>query len=163
MNFSSMLKSIRLSWREHKGVQLATLVVLTATFTVVISVLSLTANLRHILHSWGESVQMTAYLKDGVAERDVASVTDALNAMTEFKSVSFVTKDEAKARFSQQMASYAAGLLADAGLENPFPASFQMAFARQFEIGDLAALAAKIQELPGVEEVSYGQDWIHNY
>lgn len=163
MSLASIIKSIRLSWREHKGVQLATLVVLTATFTVVVSIVSLTSNLRHVLNTWGDSVQMTAYLKDDVKDRDVAAVSDALNAMAEFKAVTFVTKDEAKVRFSQQMSSYASGLLTDAGLENPFPASFQMAFARQFGLESLSALAARIHALPGIEEVSYGQDWIQNY
>ncbi|MEQ1879179.1 MAG: hypothetical protein ABL958_21250, partial [Bdellovibrionia bacterium] len=83
MKFSSVTKAIRLSWREHKGVQLATLVVLTATFTVVVSVVSLTLNVGNILKSWGDSVQVTAYLKDGIAEREVAAVNEALGAMNE--------------------------------------------------------------------------------
>ena len=163
MSFIGVAKTLRLSWREHKAVQIATLVVLTATFTVVVSVVSLTINFGNILQSWGESVQVTAYIRDGVNERDVAAVGEAIKAMDEFKEIKFVTKEQAKTRFAEQMTGFASGLVNDAGLENPFPASFQISFAEKREVANLSELARKIQELPAVEDVSYGQDWIQNY
>lgn len=163
MSFSTAVKSMKLSWREHKGVQLATLVVLTATFTVVVSVVSLTLNFGNVLQSWGDSVQVTAYLKDGLAEREISSVGEAIQAMKEFRDVEFVDKEQAKTKFVEQMTGFAAGLTADAGMENPFPASYQLSLVEKRDVAELSALAQKIQELPGVEDVSYGQDWIKNY
>jgi cell division transport system permease protein len=163
VNFRSVIKASHLSWREHKGVQLATIAVLASTFTVVISFFSFTSNLRNVLHAWGDSVQMTAYLKDGLVERDISSVAEAIKSTAVFKDVTFISKDEAKSKFNQQMSNFAPGLPGDPGIENPFPASFQMSFVEQKDVTALTQLSDQLMKISGVEDVSYGQDWIQNY
>jgi cell division protein FtsX len=56
------LKSFKRSWVHHTGMQLATLTVLAATFSVIVFVLSISMNFKRILASWGDGVQMTVYL-----------------------------------------------------------------------------------------------------
>lgn len=161
------LKSFRRSWVHHTGMQLATLTVLAATFTVVVFVFSLSINLRRILASWGDGVQMTAYLHDDISDDGLKALRQRLTETGEFREIAYVPREKATERFKKQMASYAPDLLADADFSNPFPASFRLVLkggvASDAEVKKLEALAADVQRMAGVEDVSYGQSWLKNY
>ncbi len=161
------LKSFRRSWIQHTGMQVATLTVLAATFSVVIFVASFSMNFHRFLASWGEGTQVTIYLRDEVDNAAATKLTSQLEAFREVRSVHFVPRETATEDFKRQMASYAPHLLADADFSNPFPASFKLQLrgsaATPEEIAGLEQFALKLQTLPGVEDVSYGQSWVHNY
>ncbi|MGE3975007.1 MAG: cell division protein FtsX [Bdellovibrionales bacterium] len=161
--FSSIWKHIRFSWRNHFGVQLATLTVLTATFTVIISLLSLSLNMRNILVHWGESIQITAYLKDDLPIGAASKIEQRLKKMEEFRDIHFISKQDAQESFVDQMAKYSPNLLQDKDIANPFPANFQMDLASRMDYGDLQEIAKTIMSFEGVEDVSYGEDWVQNY
>jgi cell division transport system permease protein len=163
MKPSQVFKHIRFSWKNHFGVQFSTLTVLTATFTVIISLLSLSFNLKSILTHWGESIQITAYLKDDLSPESISRVESQLKGMNEFSKVSFVSKLAAQESFSHQMAKYSPNLLEDKEMANPFPANFQMDMAGQESFSRLQDLAKTILAFDGVEDVSYGEDWVENY
>ncbi len=161
------LRSFRRSWIHHTGMQLATFTVLTATFVVVGFVLSLSLNLNRLLASWGDTVTLTAYLKEEVT-------TDRLDALrTEIEKLPIVSKIEhtpreaATERFKSQMASYAPGLLEDSDFANPFPASLRISLVggvrTEEDVKTLENLAKQIGALSGIEDVSYGQSWVQNY
>lgn len=161
------LKSFRRSWVHHTGMQLATLTVLAATFTVVVFVLSLSLNLRRILASWGGGVQITAYLNDDVSDEAIDSIRGKLERTGRFREISYIPREAATEKFKKQMASYAPDLLADADFSNPFPASFHLILkegaASEAEVKRLEVLAAEVGKIEGVEDVSYGQSWLKNY
>ncbi len=161
------LKSFRRSWVHHTGMQLATLTVLASTFTVVVFVLSLSLNLRRILASWGDGVQMTAYLNDDVPNDTIQNLKKHFATSDDFREVVYVPRERATENFRSQMASYAPDLLADADFSNPFPASFRLVLkkgvATETDVTALEETAASIKKLEGIEDVSYGQSWIHNY
>ena len=160
---SSIWKHIRFSWGNHFGVQLATLTVLTATFTVIISLLSLSLNLRNILVHWGESIRITAYLKDDLTPEAVSKIEASLKSMNDFSRVQFISKEDAQKSFSSQMAKYSPNLLEDKDLANPFPANFQMDIADRSSFSKLQDIAKSLMGFQGVEDVSYGEDWVENY
>ncbi len=162
-SFSSIFKSISYTWKNHFVVQIATFSVLVATFTVIFSILSLSFNLDRILVSWGESVKITAYLKDDLPADAVSKVESALREVSEIREVQFVSKDEAQKNFAEQMAKYSPDLLNDREFSNPFPANFQMNLADQGLYRNIAEIAKKVSSIAGVEDVSYGQDWVENY
>jgi len=161
------LKSFRRSWVHHTGMQLATLTVLASTFTVVVFVLALSMNLKRILASWGNGVQMTAYLNEDVSDQAVRDLKERLQAMDRFHDISFIPKEKATENFKTQMASYAPDLLVDADFSNPFPASFRMQLkdgvASETDVSKLEAISAEVQGFKGIEDVSYGQSWLRNY
>jgi len=147
--------------------QLATLTVLASTFTVVVFVLSLSLNLRRILASWGDGVQITAYLHDDVSNETIQKLKTHFKTSKEFREVIYIPREKATENFRAQMANYAPDLLADADFANPFPASFRIVLnkgiATDKDVTVLEETAANIKKLDGVEDVSYGQSWIHNY
>lgn len=162
-SFNQIFKSISYTWKNHFVVQFATLSVLAATFTVIFSILSLSINLNRVLVSWGESVKITAYLKDELKETSTSAIENALKNIGEVKEVQFVSKDQAQKNFAEQMAKYSPDLLNDPEFSNPFPANFQMSLTDQLSFLHIDDIAKQVAAISGVEDVSYGQDWVENY
>lgn len=165
--FSNDLKSFKRSWVHHTGMQLATFSVLTATFTVVALVLSLSLNVNRLLASWGETVQLTAYLDEGLTAAQIPVIQAELEKLPSVESVTHVAREAATANFKTQMASYAPDLLTDADFANPFPASFRITLRggvhSEKDFASLEKIAAAAGKVKGVEDVSYGQTWVKSY
>ena len=160
-------RSFRRSWVHHTGMQLATLTVLAATFTVVVFVFSLSVNLRRVLTAWGEGIQMTVYLSEGLDAEKVKKIRAALESMPEVAKASYIPKEAATENFKKQMASYAPDLLGDSDFANPFPASYRLTLQKSVTAGgdvdQLEKLAGRIEKIEGVEDMSYGESWVRNY
>lgn len=167
MVFSDDLKNIGRSWQKHFGMQFATVTVLTATFSAVIFMLSLGMSFQRVLTVWGEQIQISAYLNDGLNETMVSELKKSLESRSEVESVSYISKPQAATLFRDQMASYAPELMSDTEFATPFPASFQIRLRDEKSSGgDVARLesfAKEVGKMEGVEDVSYGQSWVRNY
>ncbi len=161
------LRSFRRSWVHHTGMQIATLTVLTATFSVVIFVLLLSSNVRKVISAWGDTVQVTAYLREDIDEAATTRLQKAISALPEVANIDYIARESATAQFKTQMASYAPDLLNDADFANPFPASFRISLKggvkSDEDLHKLEGVSAQIGKLDGVEDVSYGQSWVKNY
>jgi cell division transport system permease protein len=147
--------------------QIATLTVLTATFSVVIFVLLLSSNVRKVISAWGDTVQVTAYLREDIDEAATTRLQKAISALPEVANIDYIARESATAQFKTQMASYAPDLLNDADFANPFPASFRISLKggvkSDEDLHKLEGVSAQIGKLDGVEDVSYGQSWVKNY
>lgn len=167
MRLNEHLRSFKRSWVHHTGMQLATLGVLAATFTVAVFVLSVSLNVKNLLSHWGESVQMSVYLEDTIAPVDRDKVRQAFQGDERIGKVEYIAKEQATAAFKEKMSNYAPDLLEDSEFANPFPASYQVTLAKGISAEKLAAtfdhLSSKFTSFKGVEDVSYGQSWVRNY
>lgn len=161
------MKHLVESFRHHARLQFATVLVLVASFTVIAGVLTINSNMQKILTLWGESLQMSIYLSDNVSTEQVSSVQKYLTENTNVDKLKFVSKEDALVNFREQMASYAPDILKDNDLLKFLPSSFQFSLSSvvsstdQLQVMKDLAVALKVQ--PGVDEVSYGQDWIKSY
>lgn len=161
------MKSIFISWKRQFTLQLATAVVLIACFTVVGGVLTASFNLDKILTLWGESMQMSAYLDEGVTSNQMSAIENFFKNNNTIEKVEFISKEKATETMRRQMAGYAADILNDADLVKELPASFKIGLIKKIapndQLGAMQELASLLKALPGIEEVSFGQDWIKNY
>lgn len=157
------LRNLKRSWSQHLVTQISTLVVLTATFTVIFTIGSLLINLREILSLWGKDIQMTVFLEEDLGGDQLSSVGDSLKTFSDFKSLKFVNKEDARQRFIEQMPGFARDVIEDPDFSNPFPASYQLGGVAREHLAKLPDLAREILKIAGVEDVSYGQDWVENY
>lgn len=164
---SHLFKSILRSWREHTGTQIATLVVLTGTFTIVALFLFIQANFVRILTRWGDNVQFAVFLEDSASAAQVSVVKEFLESSGRFKAVDFVSKEKAAETFRQQMGNNSPELLRDPEFGNPLPASFEARLKEGVDSKSgydvLVDLAGRVGSLPGINDVSYGQGWVENY
>jgi cell division transport system permease protein len=161
------VKHFKSSWVHHTGMQLTTLAVLTATMSVIAFALSLAMNFKNVLASWGDTVQVTAYLADGTSAERVSALREEVKKIPVVDSVEYVDRETATNQFKSQMASYAPTLLNDSDFANPFPASLKVhlrgGVKSEADVKELERVAAEVGRLAGVEDVSYGQSWVQNF
>jgi cell division transport system permease protein len=167
MAFKRSLEAITRSWRQHIGMQIATLAVLTATFAVVLFMVTLTQNFKRVLTVWGENVQISVYLEDGLSETAIQTLKADFAARPEVASAEYLSKEKAADLFRDQMASYAPDLMSDSEFSTPFPASINLKLkgdsANEANVAKLETIAQELLKREGVEDVSYGQSWVRNY
>lgn len=162
-SFSHIAKS----WKHHTGLQFSTALILTVSFAVIMGVLTVTKNLQNILTLWGDSLQMSVFINEDAAPEKIANLQMYLKNHKKIENVKFISSEEALHDFKDQMASYAPGLLNDSDLLKYIPTSFQLAFksspGNENQLEDMKTIAGEIKAIDGVDEVSFGQDWVKNY
>jgi cell division transport system permease protein len=160
------LAHIAKSFRSHFKLQAATFTVLIAGFSVVAGVLTASDNLQRILTLWGDSMQMSVYFSENATERDISSVQSFIEMKGKFTTPKWVSKQEALESFQAQIASYAPDLLKDPELVKFIPSSLQLGVDKSVELSAhlplLQETAAALKVFPGVDDVSFGQDWVKN-
>jgi len=163
----NIILHISKTWRHHLKLQIATVIVLVACFVVVSGVLTLSTNMLRILTLWGESMQVSVYLKDDVNGDHVFAIEKYLTENQNVEKTKLVSKPEALRLFQEQMASYAPDILGDKDLIKFIPASFQFGISKVVPVQDqllvMQDLATNLRVMAGVEDVSYGQDWVKSY
>jgi cell division transport system permease protein len=165
---SGLWNSFLSSWRSHFVMQMATLTVLTASFTVITAFWNVSENMNRLIAEWGDSAQLTVYLKDETLDADIDFVQQHLHGLPGVSKVTYTSKAEAFKKFLSQVKLYAPALSQDQGFENALPASFEATLTpesneRTGRYDRLASVTKDIEKLAGVEDVSYGQGWVENY
>lgn len=152
---------------KKRGLQFSTFLILAASFSVVTGMLLVGENLQRVLTLWGESLQMSVYLSENITPETTEELRETLLKDQEIDKVQFVTREEALDQFREQMASYAPDLLGDGDLLKMIPSSFQFSLSKSIppedQLSTMQSIATRLQVQPGVEEVSYGQDWVKSY
>lgn len=152
---------------KNWALKFSTLVVVTACFVVLAGTLLLSKNFRNILTLWGEDVQMNVYLAQDISESGRTFIENKIKENPNVEKIILVTQEQALNDFRSQMASYAPDINQDEELLRLIPASFQVKLASSVgaeqQMQSLKELAAVVRPLEGVEDVSYGQEWIAKY
>lgn len=153
--------------QKNWALKFSTLIVVTACFVVLGATLLVSQNFRSILTLWGEDVQMTVYLSQDLSDQGRLEIESRLKKTGKVSEVHLVTQEKALGEFRIQLASYAPDLSQDEDLLKLIPASLQVRLAGNIPTADqmstLQNLADEVKGLEGVDEVSYGQDWIEKY
>jgi cell division transport system permease protein len=153
--------------RSHVSLVTATLVTLTFTYSLITFMYLVSVNFEKILTLWGETMQMAIYLEEDAKEEVVQGVRNKLESEVAIGAIEFISSKDATANFREQMKSYAPDLARDKELEKFMPSSFQISLASNIPIENhlqhLQDLAKKAGKWVGVEDVSYGQEWVKNF
>lgn len=122
----------------------------------------LVANMQRLLDDFGDALHVTAFLEDGLpedAQRQLAATAATVEGVT---SVRLVSKQEALERFRNGVGR--GGALLEGLSENPLPASLEIGLAPEYRsAAGLARVAGSLDGLPGIQELSSGQDWVEGY
>src|ERR1035438_2094471 len=153
---SEISRIIWRSWRSHFWTSVATTTVLTLTFSLILGTLLFSTNLSRLLMVWGDEIQVTLYLRDDITAAQKNALESTIQSDPSVASFKYVNKQEAAKSFQKSLSQL--GLTEK---ENPFPASFQVALSHQNKSPEkVAELAQSLGHFAGVEDVSYGQEWI---
>lgn len=119
-------------------------------------------NLELLTHRVGSGLKLSVFLLDDCSAEQREAVKQLLEASAVVERVLFLDREEAAGRFRQRFGRQAE-ILDELG-ENPLPESFEVTFAAGGQTPkSIGALAQQVVNLPGVEEVQYGQAWLDRF
>ena len=116
-------------------------------------------NVQQSLHQLGGELQITAYLQETISSEQAKVLRSKVADWPEVEGITYISKEQALARFRSQLREYA-GILE--GLKkNPLPASLELTLMPQYgRSGNIKELSTRLGRLPGVAEVQYGRKWM---
>lgn len=159
----SLLTHFFRSWKHHPLIQTGAVVVLTGTFTVIFSIYLFFGNMERILVSWGSNIEMNIFLKDNVPEEQTARIQKELEGLNYFKDVKLITKKNATDQFFAKMSKYIPEFANEKEFLNIVPTSFVATMITGGNLTDLKKISNAVETVPGIEDVSYGQEWVENF
>ncbi|MEW6325509.1 MAG: permease-like cell division protein FtsX [Nitrospirota bacterium] len=162
MSLGFCLEELSRHLRDHRGPASAAVATMALAFLLLGLFLLLWVNVRAMTGQATEELRLQVFLRDEIEAAQRDRVRTALEREPAVESVSYVSKEEALARFTAQGGEQAA-LLEGLGT-NPLPAAFDVRLRPDPALtADLPALAGRIEAEAGVELVRYGQEWIGRF
>jgi cell division transport system permease protein len=124
--------------------------------------LLLFVNLNTWVQGWGHSMSMSVYLNDDISAAQRAEIASFIGNLAEAEIKRFISKDAALRDLRSVLGSQA-GVLEGLS-DNPLPASFEVAFTDMDDRGtDLKGIKQALQDMDGVEEVQYSEEWLRRF
>ncbi len=119
-------------------------------------------NIKEVVGEWGNRVQVTVYLADGVRPEEVERVKEEILGLPEVREVNYRSKDGALKELEERLHGQK-GLLK--GLpRNPLPASFTIRLKPEFQNAlGVRNLVTKLPKGPEIEDFQYGTEWIERF
>jgi len=148
--------------RDNRFLTVITVITIALSILIASSFALFFINAGEILNLWQKGIRMMVYLKADTVEAARLDTKYKLQSIAGVESTLYISKDEAMQRLKSQMAHHTA--LLENLKENPLPDAYEVTLApasRNSE--ELQFLAEKIQALPTVAEVEYGQQWIQRF
>jgi cell division transport system permease protein len=144
------------SLRTHRGLAMTSILSLTASLTLCGVFVLFDHNARQALSAIGDRREMIVYLKDGVSETALATLTDKIKLY--FGDVTYVSREQAWKELSDQLGD--PELLSGVD-DNPLPASLRVRLKP--ELLNFAAMeqaAKQVLQFQEVEDVRYGAEYV---
>lgn len=119
-------------------------------------------NLELLNRRVGSGLKLSVFLLDDCSAEQREAVQNLLDVSDGVERVRFVNREEAATRFRQRFGRQADVL--DELDESPLPESFEVTFAPAGQHPkSIGALAQRVVNSPGVDEVQYGQAWLDRF
>lgn len=154
------------SLKSNFLLKVSTFMVLMACFWVLSGTLLGGKNLRAILTQWGDEAQMTVYLKSSDVKVK-EEIEGRLRQHQVVDEVRFVSAEMALKDFQKDMKSYAPEALQSEELVELIPSSLEVRLKSSVPVTEryieLNQLAEIVKTYEGVEDVSFGQDWLEKF
>jgi cell division transport system permease protein len=151
------------SFQRHSITVVLSLVVLSGLYGLFGLGALAAFNTRDLLSRWGNQVEITVYLSEGVSQSATENVQAQIKSLPHVATAQLISKEQAKLQFSEHLQSYAPDLARDPEFENIFPASIVTKLDGSNGRDEIEQIAKTIRSFPEVAEVNYGQEWISNF
>ena len=139
-----------------------------AIITIALSVMIVSAfglfflNLQDMFNAWKTGVRIMVYLAPDTSEAQRLDTRYRLQSISGIEKIRFIGKDEALRLLKKRMPRQAS--LLDNLRENPLPDAFEVTLVSGSNSPEkIEFLAQRIEGLPSVSEVEYGQQWIERF
>lgn len=149
--------------QRHKGVTFISIIIMSLSLLMLAVFLLATDNLLKAIGQAQREMKVFVYLDDNLTSEGIQELHRQLLSGVEVESVVFISRDEALTEFRQQLSDEDAELLS-ALQTNPLPNSFWVTLKNDYRDREtLVAVADRVAQLRGVDEVRYGKDFIEKF
>ncbi len=163
----SSVKNLKRTWANNTGIHVATLSVFSLTLVVICGFLLIFKNTSRLIEVWGDSQQLSVYFYPEAKKEEVEKFVKSLKSQKEVKSYQVVSKKKAMAVFQKQLRGMNSKLLDDKEIGLAVPTTVLVSLQGEgIDVGNLSAfteLRKIFKKQKGVEEVSFGHEWIERY
>jgi cell division transport system permease protein len=136
--------------------------------TIALSVLIVSAfglfflNGQDLFNTWKRGVRLMVYLQPGTSEAQRLDTRYRLQDIAGIQSVRYISKDDALKLMKERMPRQSS--LLDNLEKNPLPDAFEVTLVSESSSPEkIEFLAQRIESLPSVSGVEYGQKWIERF
>lgn len=147
---------------DHKFLNAVTIITIAISILIVSAFALFFINASDIMNTWKKGIRIMAYLRPNIPRTDISQLKVKVQGVYGVQSVRFISRDDALQMLKTQMKRQAS--LFTNLKENPLPDAFeiQMIAASQDQ-EKIEALAARLESLPEVDDVEYGQKWLARF
>jgi cell division transport system permease protein len=137
----------------------ACVIIMTCSLLIFGIFLLATANLSEILRFAHGKVEIVAFLEDDLSPAGADSILTEIENIPFVEIIRNVDPNTALERLKGEFG--ARSHILDALDENPLPTSFEIVLKPQYRLKDrVVSVAERIEQMRGVEDISYGRGWI---
>ena len=148
--------------RDHKFLNTVTIVTIAISILIVSAFALFFVNANEIINSWKKGIKIMVYLKSDSPETNTSELIRKIRLMEGIRNVRFISKNEAFQELKKQMKRQSS--LFENLKENPLPDAFEIQLKASFQNQEkVEVLATRIESLPQVDEVEYGQRWLGQF
>lgn len=154
-----VLRQLGTSFRHLFWTHVLTVMTMAIALFVFGAFMLLQTNLEHLVRGWSDELQVSAYLKNGLAEDQVRTLMKRIEAMPEVARARHISHAQARRDFETALGSQS-GLL-DGLPAEALPASIEITLrASERSEGSIGQLAARLKEDRDITSVEYPQQWV---
>jgi cell division transport system permease protein len=147
---------------ENRFLNAVTIITIALSVLIVSSFGLFFFNAQELFDAWEKGVRIMVYLEPGTTEAQRLDTRYRLQTIAGIQNIRFVSKTDAMNLMKTRMQRQAS--LLDNLRENPLPDAFEVTMATEANSPEkVEFLAQRIESLPSVSGVEYGQQWIERF
>ncbi len=154
----SLQTALKNLWHE-KWINLLTLLSISVSLLLLSTYLMVTINIDFILKQWSKGFGLVVYLNENLNKTEEETLGKIFKDDPDVLEVRYISKDEALRELEKTLGSNASILRQSD--ENPLPSSFELRLKK--DMPDplfVEKKASEIKQIPGVDDVEYGEKWL---
>ena len=150
-------ESIGILWRR-KTANIISTIIMALSLLILVTFLGVTLNIAGLIEKTSEETRVYVYLRDDIARDLSKDLQLRLIAEQGVEEVVFISKEEALEDFRATLGEKSD--LLDALEDNPLPDAYRIKMKQTYINSEtLEAMAGRVAEWEGIEEVRYGRKW----
>jgi cell division transport system permease protein len=148
--------------KDNGFLSAVTIITISLSILIVSAFALFFTNANNVMNYWGKGVRIMAYLKPGIIQKNFPDIKRKIQGVYGIQDVNFISKEEAFKRLKEQMKRQSSILM---NLnENPLPDAFEISIMASSQHDEkVEEIATKIESLPSIEDVEYGQKWLERF
>ena len=147
---------------KNRFLNLVTIITISLSILIAAAFILFFVNTSDIINSWKKGLRIMAYLNPGVTNNDLNDLKKTIRSLDNVDTLRFISKQEALRRLKTQM-KHQSSLFTNL-TRNPLPDSREIRMtAAAGSWQKIDSLANRIESLPQIADVEYGQRWVGRF